>query len=262
MKVTAIIPSKIDSHQRWEWSKSSMLTMRSSGFFAELDEAVVVDDSLYAYKEHSKDVYQGCKFIDGKGQGMTWATIEALDASSNDYCFIHLDDMVYWERAKDLLSKAKIALNANSIGIIHFSNYPLIDEGTTLKGNTNYLQIESEFIKFDGGLFKPQRYENFTLWTSPLKTNMIDGPYWPAAMWFAIYKKDILRKMLTSAYAAGKNVLGGVETFYRDHKNWDTLCFEHEDNPIGYINMQFGGFEFHRNARWKEIVASPNIEVR
>ena len=121
---------------------------------------------------------------------------------------------------------------------------------------------EQDRIVFDHVVLTPLRRSGFTLWQSPLSAKVNEGSYWPIAMWFCIFKLDFLKNLLRWALATDVKHLGHVEAFYKEKGGFRRVVDEYPQGLFGYINMQFGGFEMHRNSNWRELISGCNRAIR
>ena len=86
-----------------------------------------------------------------------------------------------------------------------------------------------------------------------------EGRYWPVAMWHALYRLDILRDLLARTIECNKSVhLAGVEEYYKNGAGMGWLEAAFGAIKFGYINMQFAGFEMHRNPEYQGLLDGPN----
>jgi hypothetical protein len=54
--------------------------------------------------------------------------------------------------------------------------------------------------------------------------------------------------------------LGSVEAAFQKPKIWQAFIKKYP-GELGYINMQFGGLEMHRNKNWHTLINYPNNPV-
>jgi hypothetical protein len=91
---------------------------------------------------------------------------------------------------------------------------------------------------------------------------MVDANFWVIAMWLAVYRADFLEKLLTlTPQVASLRGLNQVEVYYKDRLNWQRALSQFS-GKIGFINLQFGGLEMHRNQNWRDLIQLPNVAVR
>jgi hypothetical protein len=120
--------------------------------------------------------------------------------------------------------------------------------------------VNNNKVSFSNVDLSPIKRNDYTLWSSPYKSNMIDG-FWPIVLWSTVYRIDFLENLLNYSGMKRSTALGHVELFYKDKKNWNSFI-KIFPGEIGYINMQFCGIEMQRNLNWKELINYPNNEVR
>jgi len=138
-----------------------------------------------------------------------------------------------------------------------FSGYPVIYDNKT----PNILNSADEIV-FDGVILSPYRNSDYTLWSSPLTEEANKGRYWPIAMWFSIFKLSFLKTLLEWAVANDARHLAHVEMYYKNNGGFQRVLNTFSGDSFGYINMQFGGIEMHRNRNWKELLCMPNDAIR
>lgn len=275
MKLAIITPSYINSQKRFLLAKKSLESLENA--IGTPYEHIVVDDmprssilipsrirtSLPVLKWHekSKEIYNGpnVTLIRRLASGSTSALLHALREArkkGSELVFIHLDDHVYVSIVKILVHYARDAFNRDEkLSIVRLSGYPLIYD--------NYvpLIVENNRMSFDKVILQPHRMENYTLWWAYFREDTIDGSYWPIALWFCIYRVQFLEKILSNLAVQNVKHLGHVELFYKNRANWGEFV-NRLDAKFGYINMQFGGFEMHRNKNWQELIQLPNEPIR
>lgn len=270
MKTYIITPSKTNKssddvldYQRIAFATASMASLRECmNIFPHL----VVDDS--PDESYTQNIYQHCDIIRGNNSGMLDATLKAAKIAKNrgaEVVFLHLDDMYYVKQAKDLALYATDAMSLDSeLKVVHLSGFPLLD-GKCLpeKGNKTYLKIKEESLAFDLVELRGKKKKKYTLWWSFFEPNMINGSYWPLALWFAFYRVDFLISLIERLVIIDPKAttLSAAESFYRRKENWGKVVSE-SPGKLGYINMQFGGLEMHRNVNFLNLVSMPNVEVR
>jgi len=209
----------------------------------------------------AESVYSGSniRLIRRVGCGSASALREAVAAASVNgasYGFIHLDDQVYREDFRILMAHGLDALaNDPDLLWVRYSGYPLICK------DRPRLEVVSNRLSFDTVNLKPARRENYTLWWSPLEPDLIRGRYWPVAMWFCIYRLPLLAQLLDWALADGALHLAHVELYYKQEQGFTRLQRAYPTGRFGYVNMQYGGIEMHRNANWRELMSLPNEPV-
>ena len=264
MKTAAIItPSKIWDNERTNYASAAMQSMRQADIRL---PHYVVDDSPPKNKDAAKRIYKDAKFVDGGGADMTNALLMAARMARNDgikLIFIHLDDQFYIPYCQRLMTWAIDAMTKeNDLKIVPLSGFPLLNSDCTKEsGNRTHLSIGNK-VSFEHVSLNPIRYDEYTLWISPLEKEMILRRFWPLILWFTFYDIDFLTDALVrfQTQTPASNTLGKAELFYKEPKNWNLLT--KQGGKIGYINMQFGGFEMQRNKNFMELLNLPNESVR
>ena len=277
-KLAIIIPSKIDSKRRYNFAQTSFQSLTENLESKNISHIVAHDNpdfspfipkSLHSlfeslkWNDKAKDLYNATdtNWIEGDGKGSAAALLLAVEialSKGKTYGFIHLDDHVYCEPFGKLITTGLDAMERN-INLLwtRFSGYPLIHDGRVPISFDDTNQITFDSVKLS-----PIRYTDYTLWESQIIPCVNDGKYWPVALWFCIYRLTVLKKVLEFAIAADKKHLGHVEEFFKKEKGFDKLINEYPKGSFGYINMQFGGFEMHRNNNWQELIKMDNREIR
>ena len=64
------------------------------------------------------------------------------------------------------------------------------------------------------------------------------------------------------AVAEGTKHLAHVELYFKNGVGFQSLIEAPPDGSFGYINMQFGGIEMHRNKNWEMLLSMPNDPIR
>lgn len=277
-KIAVLTPSRITSAQRHGFSKASMESLRKC-LKGETFAHVVVHDSpawkrlvpksfyhLFGqlqWDERAQGIYSqdDLVWLHGMGAGSAGALLTAVNAAMEKgkiYGFIHLDDHVYCEDFGTLLRFGLSAMEGRpDLLWTRFSGYPVMcDRRAPLIPTAN------NEIVFDGVILSAWKNQDFTLWSSPLNVEINSGNYWPVAMWFCIYQLSVLKTLLEWAVAEGTKHLAHVELYYKNGGGFQRLMKNFPAGTFGYINMQFGGFEMHRNPNWQELLALPNNPIR
>ena len=270
-----ITPSRIDGRRRWDYATASVRSLREAVGDG-LVHIVVHDMPAYLNRMPSglrgmlpyarwhfkaSEVYnQGKAHVKVRcGSGSASAALEAAREASEKgakYCFIHLDDHVYLPLFGKLLEHGYDALEADpELMWVRFSGYPLIYAKRTP------LQEKDDEVKFDGVKLRPWRTPEYTLWWDYLGKNTVRGRYWPVAMWFCVFRLTFLESLLEQAPTEPGRHLADVEVFYKLESNWEKLV-SNSGGKFGYVNMQYGGIEMHRNKNWRELMRTPNDEIR
>jgi hypothetical protein len=273
-----LTPSRITTAQRYGFSKSSMDSLLTRLDGAPVSVVVVHDSpgwknlipkSLRAlsgqlqWDGRAKEIYAGpaVTWVDGEGTGSATALLLAVKvaiAEGKTYGFIHLDDHVYGDRFRAVLTSGLRAMEERpNLLWTRFSGYPVMYEG-----KVPLVPDDNGQIMFDGVTLSPWRHEDFTLWSSGLTQEVNSGRYWPVAMWFCIYRLSVLEKLLEWAVAKGTKHLAHVELYFKNGVGFQRLIEAYPDGSFGYINMQFGGIEMHRNKNWEALLSMPNDPIR
>jgi hypothetical protein len=273
-KIAIITPSYINSRTRFLFAKKSMESLES--ILNNRYHHIVVDDKpkstivfpnklhpwLPGLKWHKKsnEIYDKPnvsiieRFVSGSASAVLRSVREAINKGKS-FGFIHLDDHVYIPTLKSLIDHASKEFDYDSsLMMVRFSGYPLIHNDFVP------LTYENDQILIDSVVLRPQRRKDYTLWWSFFNENSVDGGYWPIALWFCLYRLDFLEELLSYAPVQRIRNLGHVELFYKDKDNWRQFL-KRVEGKFGYINMQFGGFEMHRNKNWQELLQLPNEAV-
>ncbi|NQU35261.1 MAG: hypothetical protein HQ521_18700, partial [Bacteroidetes bacterium] len=166
------------------------------------------------------------------------------------------DDHIYCDPIVELLINGTREMEQNpDLLWTRFSGYPLIYDG---RGN---LSKKNDRITFDSVVLNSLKRETYTLWFSNLQSDVNKGRYWPVAMWFSIFRLPILRKILILSLKNNCKHLGNVEDYFKNKNGFKWLSLTYPEGSFGYINMQFGGFEMHRNHNWKTLIDLDNNKI-
>ncbi|MCS3657964.1 inhibitor of KinA sporulation pathway (predicted exonuclease) [Salinibacter ruber] len=286
MKTVLITPSYVSSAERASYAEKSLSLLREA--VGEKYSHIVVDDypriRPYPYTRflsrlwipdfrnmnRASQVYEGenIRLVRQWGNSSTRATMRALriaEGQGADLVFLHLDDNAYISIFQDLFEKAIDAFRRRpKLKMVRLTDTPILsNDCTEEQGNRTELEIEDDVIRFENLELRPQRYDNYTLWTSPFHKDLAKGEYFPITMWFTLFRASFLHRLFeicttTDSYASP---LVDVERFYKDVDQWREVV-DDLSGELGYINMQFGGLEMHQNKNWKELVNLPNHPVR
>ncbi len=137
-----------------------------------------------------------------------------------------------------------------------FSGYPLIFK------DRPEITVNNNNIAFDSVILHPHQHREYTVWSSPLNPQVNAGKYWPIAMWFCIYRLSFLKTILDWSISKGVKHLAQVELYYKKQGGFQRIIDNYPGSSFGYINMQFGGIEMHRNLNWKELLLMPNVAIK
>jgi|GEM_PF-1724623 len=277
-QLAILTPSRVTTEQRYEFASASCKSLQNS-LNGEFATHVVVHDShvfksivpnflhglikSFYLDNKARDLYSSKKTIwfDGDGRGSASAMLKAVNVAisqGKSYGFIHLDDHVYRPDFGELLAKGVAAMDEHTdLQWTRFSGYPVIFN------NRKPLQPSAEdLITFDGVTLRPHRSSKYTLWSSPLTSEANAGNYWQVVMWFCVYRLGFLKQLLEWAVKGNSRHLAHVETFYRKQANFQKILDRFPKSSFGYINMQYGGIEMHRNENWRELLALDNPAIR
>lgn len=274
-KMAIITPSRIGSRKRHGLASASLKSLRRC---IGADVSLLVVHDSYVPPRHlprvlsklipaarwdrsADDIYadRNTRLIRRIGRGSAGAMREAVSAAIADgavYGFIHLDDHVYRDDFRNLLLQGVDALDANpDLLWVRFSGYPIICNGRP------QLAISEDRVGFDTVSLRPLRNRGYTLWWSALDSEVIRGRYWPVAMWFCVYRLPVLARMLDWALERAVLHLAHVELYFKQADGFARLQQAYPAGKFGYINMQDGGIEMHRNANWRELLQLSNNPV-
>ena len=272
VKLAILTPSYINSNLRSKYAKTCFDSIQVLSTY----DHIIINDvhpfskyvpksikSLIApfkYNQMAENIYMGQNITlinrirDGSASALLDGVLYARKLKAK-YVFINLDDHIYIPQIADLVKHSIDAFSCNnSLLMVRFSGYPLI------YNDKIPIVCREDKIKFDSISLIPTRKHDYTLWAATFSQNSIDNNYWPIALWFCIYQVDFLEKILTFCDINKYKSLGLVESFYKKPANWKRLLDE-VSGQFGYINMQFGGFEMHRNKNWKNMINEPNEPI-
>lgn len=281
MSLVIITPSYINSGDRLRHAEKSLHSLQGAigtdflhivvndiprhpgkGIFKSLE---LPDFNFY---RQAKTVYNqpNICLIHRLGKGSVSATLRAVKEAkkrSASLVFIHLDDNVYISKLKEIFQHSCDAfIQDPGLMEIRATGYPILSRACTPElGNCSQIQISEDEICFDQVRLHPVRRKDYTLWQTLYHADIMDGQYWALPMWSTIYRVEFLEKLLTFDVVPTMKRLGEVELYYKNKDNWQT-ALQHFSGKLGYINMQFGGLEMHRNKNWQELISLPNTAVR
>jgi hypothetical protein len=274
-QLAVITPSRIESQKRFDLASASFQSLQSM-IGEEVPHYVVHDRARHVHYVPkllhpvlsaarwdltAEQIYSsGATYIIRRvGRGSASALSTAITAAMTDgmtFGFIHLDDQVYSDDFRSLLSHGLDAMTEHpDLLWVRFSGYPI------MCNDRPELQVIQDRIRFDGIELTPNRVEDYTLWSSPLTLACIDGRYWPVAMWFCIYRLEELGQILSWAREGSMLHLAHVERHLKQPEGFKRLLQAYPNGKFGYINMQYGGIEMHRNANWKGLLQLPNAPI-
>ena len=272
MKLAIVTPSYIDKQARADWARESLASLRAA--IGEDYLHVVVDDppaEISEWHDAAEKVYDGrnIMFIRRTGRpsaasALRQAVHEAREQGA-ELLFIHLDDAAYVSELGTLLEYARHAFEHDEeLMEVPFTGYPILHRkhSTPQLGNCSCVNISEDQVSFGNLHLSPTRYKDYTLWWSHFHARMVDEAFWAVLMWQVLYRAEFLETILLFESARGRRTLGQVELYYyKNRDNWRRLL-ESFPGKLGYINMQFGGLEMHRNRTWREMMRFPNVAVR
>jgi hypothetical protein len=269
-----LVPSKVASRSRFNFATRALASLCNA--LMQMPSVIVIHDSVsrsswlpsflqrYAPSarwDHAVEIayrHENVTFIRRQNKsGSASALREAVAHSMNagfKFGFIHLDDHVYGEEFYALLKNGLVEMRGNpNLLCLRYSGYPLICNAAPALKISN-----DDSLHFDVVTLRPYRRSEYTLWSSELTSDLVRGNYWPIAMWFCVFPLHVLLIILDDAIKAGCHHLAHVEVFYRDSNNFELLAKKFPNSSFGYINMQFGGIEMHRNKNWRTLLQLPN----
>lgn len=268
MRLAIVTPSYIHSQQRAQFARRSLASLRE--VVGETYPHIVVDDLPRpgsAWHGAGKEVYDKSNIIyvqRPKRLGGVTALLRAVRVARDrdfDLCFIHLDDNVYVPELRQLLRHACDAFERDiELAQIRLVGYPLINKNCTAElGNRTQIEIIADEVSFSGVCLTSSRQSGYTLWWARFWDGVVESRCWPIVLWLSVYRAEFLEEVLAQAVGHRYTTLGQVEEYYRNKGNWSEQQFSRK---LGFVNMQFGGFEIHRNKNWQEIISVPNMPVR
>jgi len=281
MSLVIITPSHVNSGDRLQYAEKSLHSLQAA-IGTDFTHIVVNDIPRNAgkgifqslklpdlnYYRQVKAVYSqaNIRLVHRLGKGSVSATLRAVREAKKcgaSLVFIHLDDNIYIPKLKEIFQHSCDAFTQDSeLMEIRATGYPILSRAcTTELGNCSQIQISKDEICFDQVRLHPIRRKDYTLWQTLYHANIMDGQYWALPMWSTIYRADFLEKLLTYDVVHTMKRLGEVELYYKNKDNWQ-VALPHFSGKLGYINMQFGGLEMHRNKNWQELISLPNTAVR
>lgn len=271
MKLAVVTPSCIGSQTRADLARAAVVSLRAA--IGEDYLHVVVDDvpklkSKWCSTAENIYAWPNIQLVRRPEQrsntsALRQAVREAREQDA-ELVFIHLDDNVYVPEFRALLKHARHAFGRDEeLMEVIFTGYPILHRKhcTSQLGNRSCIDIGKNQVSFGSLHLSPTRYRDYTLWWSRFHADMVDKAFWSIFMWQVLYRVEFLETLLTFEGARGCRSLGRVEQYYKTKANWRHALL-HFSGKLGYINMQFGGLEMHRNKTWKKLVCFPNVAVR
>lgn len=195
-----------------------------------------------------------------EGRGSASALLYAVDRAIGHgfkYGYIHLDDHTYHPCLQTLMLHSIAEFTEQpSLAWLRFSGYPLISSAG------REFKLLDDRVVCDNVVLEPQRRGKYTCWSAHIAKPITEGRYWPIAMWHTLYRLEILRTLLVrSTEHANSLHLAHVEEYFKSDPGAQWLAAEYNNMCFGYINMQFAGFEMHRNPNFKHLLAASNEPV-
>lgn len=271
VKLAVVTPSCIGNQTRAELARKSLASLRT--VVGEDYFHIVVDDvpnrkSKWCSTAENVYAWPNIQLVRRPEQrsntsALRQAVREAREQGA-ELVFIHLDDNVYVPEFGALLKHARHAFERDEeLMEVIFTGYPILHRkySTPQLGNRSCIAVGKNRVSFGSLHLSPTRYRDYTLWWSRFHENMVDGAFWTIFMWQALYRAGFLEKVLAFEGVRGRRSLGRVEQYYKTKVNWRHALL-YFFGKLGYINMQFGGLEMHRNKTWKKLICFPNVAVR
>lgn len=276
-RLCILTPVRVTSAERYDLSAASLKSLHDQIGTLGVSNFVVQDVPSWgkaipgflassfpalAWSERARKLYEvhDASCLEGLGKGSASALLVAVNAAiaaGKSFGFIHLDDHVYCDPFAELIAAGLQAMQGDENLIwTRFSGYPIMYDA-----RTSFAPQEDRII-FDKVALSPLRTPGYTLWHAPITAEANEGRYWPVALWFCIFRLEALRELLQWPLEKGVKHLAHVEEYYKEGKGYQRLMARHPLGRFGYINMQFGGFEMHRNPNWQELISGENEAVR
>jgi len=285
MRLCIVTPSYISSHERSKFAVRSLESLRAAT--DQPYDHVVVDDwprlslpipgnrsvklpipdpfwidaATTVYDEPHTDTVRRVR---GDSVSATLRGVREARKRGSDLVFLHLDDNIYVPQMGRLLEYARDAFtNDNTLQHVQLSGAPMLsDDCTPEEGNRSLIEIDDDgnAVVFDDITFRPDRADEYTLWSAPFGESMLSERFWPVVGWSSVFRIDFLEWLLTREGVTDLPNLGQWEVYYRRSENWERVM--DYGGRLGYINMQFGGLEMHHNQNWRELLSYPNEPVR
>lgn len=273
-----LTPSRITTAERYRLASASLASLRGMAGLEAVCHIVVHDGPAWRrlvpaplrngftslrWDARAEALYRApaTVWLAGTGSGSAAALLAATDAAlerGKTFGFIHLDDHVYCEPFGELITAGLEAMSVDDDLLwTRFSGYPIMYEGRSA-----ILPDEYDRVAFDRVVLEPRRTERFTLWRAPLADTVNEGRYWPIALWFCVFRLEFLRLLLVWGLEQNARHLAHVEAFYKEQNGFSRVTRAFPQGAFGYINMQYGGFEMHRNPLWRQLISGDNRAVR
>lgn len=284
MKLSIVTPSYVSSQERMKFAVRSLESLRNA--LQEPYEHVVVDDRPRLsfplpggrsvdlpvtdpiWGDAAETIYDGpnVTLLRGSGGDSISATLRGVREVKKrgaDLVFLHLDDNIYVPQMGNLLKYARDAFQREeALQHLHLAGGPMLsDDCSPAEGNRSLIEIRNggDEVVFDDIVFRPDRTDEYTLWSSPFDESMHSERFWPIVGWSSVFRVEFLEWLLTRDGVSNLPNLGQWEVYYRQAEHWDEVI--KFGGRLGYINMQFGGLEMHHNRNWRELIEYPNNPV-
>jgi hypothetical protein len=272
-KIVFLVPSRTLSKTRLNLAQKSLKSLSEK--MGESLQAIVVHDGikkpgwipekLFQMLPSAYNDLQGAHLYQSKrstvvkrsGRGSASALLLAVERAIEkgfDLGYIHLDDHIYNKHLPILMGHAEGEFaQSPDLAWLRFSGYPIISPG-----GRDYKRVEKE-VHFDDVVLQPRHRNNYTCWSTVIDERAAGGSYWPVAMWHSLYKLDVLKAILKEAIKSENCLhLANVEEHFKSGTGMRWLMDNFGEMSFGYINMQFAGFEMHRNPNYRLLLAGPN----
>jgi hypothetical protein len=264
LEAAIITPVKIYNFKRFFLNKKSFesleLSLRQNFLnIIVLDYPSKLNFLLYFLSDllHKRYIKKGYVVLNGNGKGSLSALKIGLHycVSKNiNKCFLNLDDHIFIKEFHFLSTCAIDSLNSNNdLVYVRLSGYPLI-------GQTSSKMVKSNInVCFDNINLLKKEFANYNLWYSYFDVDVFkDSKYWFIPLWFCYYKVDFLISLFNKIDDLDVKHLGQAEDFIKNNASI-SLRFINKFS-FGFINMQFGGFEMHRNRDYKKYLMQNNYK--
>lgn len=192
-----------------------------------------------------------------EGRGSASAMLIAVQTAINQgfkYGYIHLDDHIYNHHLPSLIAcSLQEFTRSPCLAWLRFSGYPIISAG-----GREFQRIGDRII-FDEVVLEAKKKDHYTLWSAQIAERIAHGRYWPIGMWHSIFNLNFLMRVLKEAInVANCAHLANVEEHFKSKTGARWLATTFGNMEFGYINMQFSGFEMHRNPHYQLLLAGQN----
>lgn len=276
-RLCILTPVRVTSAERYDLSAASLKSLHDQIAPLGVSHFVVQDGPAWgralpgflassfpavAWSARARRLYEehNASCIEGLGKGSASAllvAVEAAIAAGKSFGFIHLDDHVYCTPFAELMQAGLEAMSGDEELIwTRFSGYPIMYDGRTP------FTPKEDRVAFDKVVLSPLRNPGYTLWQAPITSEANEGRYWPIALWFCIFRLEALRDFLQWALEKNVKHMAHVEEYFKEGEGFQRVMARYPFGKFGYVNMQFGGFEMHRNPNWQALISGDNEAVR